>query len=536
MKSEETLRRQVAIVHYNTPELTRAAILSLRKQTGMRYEVTVFDNSDRRPFGSIGDGGSGCNDVAAYGTVRVIDNTKGKVIDFEKELAKYPEKCWDLAHKSNYGSAKHIMSVQKLWELLPGGFILMESDILLTRNINFLWDENYAACGKVRWFRGRSREKDRLLPFLCYLNVPKLTANGARYFDPTRCWALQPGGMNNSANWYDTGASLLEDIIKTKPALVARLYKDLDHYFVHYTGGSWRQSDVENQLKWLEANKPLWTIPENKDVKIYVCSHQDYEPVVYNPIYEVIDSRKGGDSVRIPLAMPKDTEPDAETKTKGMITVPGPFYSELLHFYRTSKRKQLPKYIGFVQYRKYFSFFDDVPDIAAIIENHGMITPKPVELGMPMHEQWKTWGNIEDLDITTEIVNEKYPELAKTWNANLQKKTMHPGSLHIMKTEEWKEMVACAWDVANEYLRRIGGDIDKRIESMPEKYHIGQHPFTDQANERRVGGNICERIVSAWADCYHPNAVQFPLVVTAAKIAPNFSKPTPAKRTNKKGK
>ena len=518
-------KKQVAIIHFNTPELTEAAIKSLRKVSGLMYNVVVFDNSDKRPFTAKMDG------------VTVIDNTNGQVIDFEKELAKYPDKCWELAWRSNYGSAKHIMSVQKLWEILPDGFILMESDILLTKNINFLWDENFAACGKAQWFRGRTQEKDRLLPFLCYLNVPKLTANGARYFDPTRCWSLSPGGMENPANWYDTGASLLEDIIKTKPALVARLYRDLDHYFVHYTGGSWRQNDVANQKAWLEQHKSLWTLPENDDVKLFVCSHQDYVPVVYNPIYETIDSRKGGDEFK------------ANAKAK---PVPGPFYSELLHFYRISQRKDLPKYIGFVQYRKYFSFFDDMPDIPAVIEKHGMITPTPVELKMPMHQQWGTWGNIEDLDLATEIVNEKYPELAKTWNANLQKKTMHPGSLHIMLTEDWKKMVACAWDVANEWLRRIGGDIDKRIQENPAKYHLDEMEFTNQANERRVGGNICERIVSAWADHYHPNAAQFPLVITRAKIAPNFeptpdtkvpgterktaSKPQARKRTNRKEK
>ena len=183
-------KKQVAIIHFNTPELTEAAIMSLRKQTGTMYDVTVFDNSDKRPFTAKMDG------------VKVVDNTQGQIINFDEELAKYPDKCWELAWRSNYGSAKHIMSVQKLWELIPDGFILMESDILLTRNINFLWDEQYAACGKVQWFRGRTREKDRLLPFLCYINVPLCVANGARYFDPKRCWSLSPGGMNNPANWF----------------------------------------------------------------------------------------------------------------------------------------------------------------------------------------------------------------------------------------------------------------------------------------------------------------------------------------------
>ena len=132
------MKKQIAIVHYNTPELTEAAILSLRKHTGTRYDVTVFYNSDKRPFKAKMQG------------VKVIDNTKGKYIDFEAELAKFPNKCWDLAKKSNYGSAKHIMSVQKLWELLPGGFILMESDILLKDDIGFMWQEEFAAVGKVQ--------------------------------------------------------------------------------------------------------------------------------------------------------------------------------------------------------------------------------------------------------------------------------------------------------------------------------------------------------------------------------------------------
>ena len=492
--------KQVAIVNFNTPELTEAAVLSLRKQTGATYNVTILDNSDKRPFTAKMDG------------VTVIDNTKGQVIDFEKELEKYPDKCWELAWRSNYGSAKHIMSVQKLWEYLPDGFILMESDILLTRNINFLWDEQYAACGKVQWFRNRTKERDRLLPFLCYLNVPLLQANGARYFDPERCWALQPGGMNNLANWYDTGASLLEDIVKTKPQLVARLYRDLDHYYVHYTGGSWRQSDLENQKRWLEEHRDLWTIPDNKDAKIFICSHTDFEPVVGSDVYETIDSRK----------------------LKGC-KVPDLYYSELWQMKKVSERKKLPKYIGFCHYRRYFGFMDNVPDIAATIEKHGAITTTPADLMMTMREQYATWGNPEDLQIATDIINERYPGFAPFWNRSLESKKMRLGTLSIMRTEDWKEMLGVMWDVANELLKRLGGDIVKRVNENPEAYKVEKFGLT---NELRVGGQMAERINSAWMDYKFPNAVQFPLVVTQEKIEVPFveSKPKTSKRTNKKDK
>ncbi|MBR3856809.1 MAG: DUF4422 domain-containing protein [Bacteroidaceae bacterium] len=479
--------KQIAIIHFNTPELTEACILSIRK-VGCDWPITVLDNSDKRPFNK------------RMKLVKVLNNRKQQLIDFDAELKKYPDKCWDMARLSNYGSVKHMMSVQYLWGVLKDGFILVESDVLLAKPFDFLWDENFAACGKAQWFRGRCIEKDRLLPWLCYMNVLLLVKNGAKYYDPSRSWGLQPGGMRNPNNWYDTGAPLLEDIIKTKPQLTARLYPNLDKYYIHYCGGSWRGDDMKAQAEWLKNNEKYWEQVDNSDAKIFVCTHADFKPVVKNEVYEVVDSRSGGDAFK---------------------DVPGPFYSELLHMYRVSKRKTLPNYIGFVHYRKYFDFLDAVPSIRKNIEKHGAIIAAPVFLGMPMRDQWGTWGNIEDLDLATEIVNEKYPALLPTWRANLAKKTMHPGSLHVMKREDWLEMVACAWDVANEFLKRIGGNIDKRINENPKKYHIGEMEFTDLLNERRVGGNICERIVSAWIDWKFPNALQVPMVITAQKITPN---------------
>ena len=61
-------------------------------------------------------------------------------------------------------------------------------------------------------------------------------------------------------NWYDTGASLLEDVINGKPELVGWNVKELTEYYDHYHGGSWRKSDVKNQINWLNQRKALWQI------------------------------------------------------------------------------------------------------------------------------------------------------------------------------------------------------------------------------------------------------------------------------------
>jgi hypothetical protein len=88
--------------------------------------------------------------------------------------------------------------------------------------------------------------------------VPLLKAHGARYYDPDRCWCLHSTDPNDPQNRYDTGASLLEDIINTKPQLNARVYGDLHNHYAHYDGGSWRQNNVEEQKAWLEEHKDLW--------------------------------------------------------------------------------------------------------------------------------------------------------------------------------------------------------------------------------------------------------------------------------------
>ena len=84
-----------------------------------------------------------------------------------------------------------------------------------------------------------------------------------------------------------------------------------------------------------------------------------------------------------------------------------------------------------------------------------------------------------------------------------------------MKTDDWQQMVQMAWDVVQEYLKRIGGDIEKHVKKNPEAYHLDRF---NVKHETRVGGQFCERMVSAWIDWKHPNAYQVQLRVTSEKI------------------
>ena len=255
-------KKTIAIINYNTPELTEAAIMSIRTHGGEDYRVVIFDNSNARPFTKKMRG------------VEVIDNTNGQVINFDKELEKFPNRVPEIgcAKGCEYGSAKHMMTVQKLWELLPDGFVLMESDILLKANIDEFFRPEYSVVGYCQKAQPHNPFAiGRMLPMLCWMNVPLLTKYGAHYFDAKRTYGLLAGGKANRNNWYDTGAPLLDDILAKRPHLKG-LHIDIRNYVEHYGSGSWKNNDQSTQIAWLEAHRKLWEPEGCKNGKVAVCA------------------------------------------------------------------------------------------------------------------------------------------------------------------------------------------------------------------------------------------------------------------------
>ena len=256
-----THRKTICIVHYNTPELTKAAILSIRKHGGEDYQIVIFDNSDKRPF-------IGCAEMGDY---IKYDNTKGKLVDFDAELAKWPERDKDIGNAlgCNFGSVKHMLSVEWLLQNMEGPFMLCDSDILLKRPIDDMFDETVTACGQVNSPYDNIHGVPRLIPFVCFINAPKCRRLGIHYFDPLRSWGLNQGTGRNR-NFYDTGASFLEDVRNHQKATLRTVWV-LDR-IEHLGAGSWRQNEKADE--WLQQHKHLWTLtPQQRGIKeVAVCA------------------------------------------------------------------------------------------------------------------------------------------------------------------------------------------------------------------------------------------------------------------------
>lgn len=280
------MKKTVVIINFNTPEMTETSILSLRKHGGKDYRVVVFDNSTdvcypqtatmaemkicARPF------------TRKMDDVEVIDNTKGQVIDIDAELSKFPDKMFRSQQSNNYGSARHIITIQALFDLFPEGFLLLEPDVLLKKSVDFLFQPSRCAVGYIQEHQPGNRfDIPRIVPMLCYINPTRCKEAGVRYYDPERCWMVRSDD-DDRRNWYDTGASFLEDIINNKPKSSGiKLSRDTYMSLMeHYGSGSWRRdktrrADDISAERWLMDHADLW-MPDTKERptsdKVAICA------------------------------------------------------------------------------------------------------------------------------------------------------------------------------------------------------------------------------------------------------------------------
>ena len=225
----------VIIVNYNTPELTAAAIASLNKRTP-GCTVHLLDNSDRRPFEAF----------AQFDNIDYVDNTSGQFCDFSGFADTFPDREPSI---NDYGSAKHCLSIELMLHRLHTDCVLMDSDILLTRDIAPLWNDELLFQAEITYKLGTEPRIWRAKPILCYLNWPELRRLGITYFNCMKMSKVVKGHNGR----YDTGAWFFEQISHRHLRNYNGIH--LADWCLHLGAGSYER---KNATLWLNQNRELW--------------------------------------------------------------------------------------------------------------------------------------------------------------------------------------------------------------------------------------------------------------------------------------
>ena len=232
--------------------------------------------------------------------------------------------------------------------------------------------------------------------------------------------------------------------------------------------------------KYIEENGFKFYDDKPKDnLKIYICSHKDFDIGVKNEVYEPIVSKNINN----------------DTWINGL---KGSFYSEIMSYFYVAENYETPKYIGFCQYRRRWEFEDNVPDMNEVLKESQVLLPHPMQFPISIKDQYAMCHNIDDLNIVTDILDKKYPDYHDSWDAFLNGKIMFPYNMFIMKMDDFLRYIKFMRDVLDEYVNIVGTDIYKRIEDNKDKYIKDFYPNNTVDYQYRIGGYLAERLTNVF--------------------------------------
>ena len=236
----------------------------------------------------------------------------------------------------------------------------------------------------------------------------------------------------------------------------------------------------------------------NENAKIYICTHTDFDCPVHNPVYEILDARK---------LFPEDKDEQG---------VDALFYSELLSYRWLSDRPEmLPDIVGFCHYRKYWAFLDDVPNLQALVEQHGCIATTLHHVKGSVYNQYERCFNFADMDIAKAIVASRHHDLWDTFRTMLEGDSFYSCNMFLMRKQNFCDMMYVINDVLERYLAVVGLDLEQRILHHADIYLNKRSTKGKQiAHQYRMGGNIGERLASAWIMRYFPNPATYDIHIT----------------------
>ena len=196
-----------------------------------------------------------------------------------------------------------------------------------------------------------------------------------------------------------------------------------------------------------------------KDIKIIVATHKSYqmpEDEVYFPIHVGADSNK-------------NETPYTKDNTGDNISIKNPNFCELTGLYWVWKNLK-NDYIGLVHYRRHLTMskkkykteeekFKNVlkgKEIDELLNTTDIILPKKRNYYIEnLYDHYKHTMYIEPLDITRDIIKEKYPDYLDEFDKLHKRTSAHMFNMFVMKKEILDKYCAWLFDILFELEKRV---------------------------------------------------------------------------------
>ena len=177
-------------------------------------------------------------------------------------------------------------------------------------------------------------------------------------------------------------------------------------------------------------------------------------------------------------------------------------YSEGARIHALWKNYPLKKYVGTAHYRRYFDFFDKVPDMDIIFSTHDAIY-QSFDIGWPsIRDNYAGCHNIDDLNLCVEIIKEKWPDYAGAADYVMGSKYFVPCNIFVLTREMFCKWCEFVFGVLDEYNERMGFktdlDVCNHVVNNMDRYVEGKGgpPNNNTSYQSRIHAFLMERISS----------------------------------------
>lgn len=253
---------------------------------------------------------------------------------------------------------------------------------------------------------------------------------------------------------------------------------------------------------------------------IFILTYKDFQEKVKNEVYKIVCCKDEKINSSLPILY--DTEKENEkNKIFDSITDWNSFYSELTMTYWLWKNYPLKEYVGICQYRRYFEFMDDIPNMDDIFSKHDVILPTPYVFQGTLKSHYFTYHNVSDIDIMMEVIEELYPQYKEDAESVMRGNNFYPCNMLIMKRKDFLKYCEFVFNVIDGYLDKLNvkylEDVEKCVRNDWSNYYKPFYPNNTLWYQMRIGGFLAERLLNIFVKYNFKNPKHFPLIITEKK-------------------
>ena len=242
----------------------------------------------------------------------------------------------------------------------------------------------------------------------------------------------------------------------------------------------------------------------NANLDIFVFCDRKFDICPKNPCYKLVSMNDfETDSNLEKVICPIDSHPLMKMNHS---------YSEACRIKWLRDNYQLKDYVGTNHYRRYFEFFDDIPDMDVIFKEHDAILPNFNLPYRSIREHYKLVHNENDLNVVLSIIEEFYPEYYDNAEKVIDMKHFVPCNIFIMRKGNFIEMCDFVFGVLERYDEIMGFETDldvyNHVVNNLNKYH------GDTTYQSRIQAFLSERLSFIYYATKLKNPLYMDMVLT----------------------